>query len=111
MKVSEYVRCHSRMDIGMINFALQTAYRKWVQRRARRSFPVKITDVQVTAVAADIKDVRECKLFVEAQFYYLNREFCQDKFNRPYPPVNVVFGGKCWKRYNDYINRGIRDAE
>jgi len=61
-------------------------------------------------VARKIQDIKLIKLFVEAQFHAMPPKFCLEKFGRRYPPVNVVFGGNCWGRYQDYVERGVRDA-
>jgi hypothetical protein len=73
-------------------------------------FYPKINKGPVMEVAKILEDIKLARLFVEAQFHNLSKDFCWRRFKRAYPPINVVFGGKCWNRYREYVNRGIRDA-
>ena len=92
-------------------FALKSCYRNMVAQRLRKDkwfgyVPTKI----IKPVAEQLKHVKLAKLFVEAQFRCLPPSFCKKKFGVSYPPVAVCFGGKCFERYEDYVQRGVRDG-
>jgi hypothetical protein len=74
-----------------------------------RSF-VAVDKALVGCVADKLKSVSLADLFVKSQFYTMPVEWCKEKFRRPYPPSSVVFGGDCWRRYDEYNERGIDDA-
>jgi len=96
---------------GLIILALKVNYCKMVAIRLRqRHWFGKVSKIALRPVAEQLKELKLAKLFVESQFSGLSSEFCKEKFGVAYPPVNVVFGGKCFKRYYDYIERGVRDA-
>lgn len=86
-------------------------YRKLVADRLRRPACCIKTDCgEMIKVARRLKHSGLATLFVDAQFSCMPSDFCQEKFNRKYPPVSVVFGGRCWERYYEYVRRGVRDA-
>lgn len=87
------------------------AYRKMVSGRlGGKPCRIKIENELARDVVRGL-DVRLIKVFVEAQFSGLPADFCRDKFKRPYPPFNVICGGKCWQRYEEYLSMGVRDGQ
>ena len=91
---------------------LKSKYRKMVARRVSRgtTFPVKVHELTLRAVAKKLGDEAMVDIFVEAQFAALPSDFCLRCFNRLYPPATIVFGNNCWARYEKYKERGIRDG-
>ena len=91
--------------------ALKNAYRAMVASRTRtsRCFVV-VDDTVVEPIAAELESASLAQLFIKAQFHAMPPEWCTERFKRRYPPVNVVFGGECWRRYKEYSDRGIDDA-
>jgi len=49
------------------------------------------------------------ELFVKAQFTAMPLLWCQEHFKQRHPPIEVVFGGDCWSRYLQYLQRGRCD--
>jgi len=101
-----------KVDKAVKMVALKRAYRRLVAGRLNRKTVVfNIPDGLLRPVAEKLKDFRLAEIFVEAQFHAMPREWCQDHFQGlVYPPMNVVFGGRCWDRFEEYSERGIRDA-
>ena len=65
------------------------------------------TNKWINEVAAELKDMRLAKLFIESQFAMLSSAWCKVTFKRNYPPVRTVFSGNCWYRYLSYIDEGV----
>jgi len=98
-------------DIIVIRLALRSAYRTMVANRLKKNIWYGHVRADILhPIETKLEDARLAKLFVEAQFHAMPPEWCMEKFGRRYPPTNVVFGGQCWDRYYNYIDRGIRDA-
>jgi len=98
-------------DVILTEAMLKVNYRKLVANRARKgyyhgTFSTKL----VGEVAQKLKNPSFAVLFIEAQFSSMPYSFCMDKFSKPYPPASVVFGGRCFERYDNYKKRGIRDG-
>lgn len=99
------------LNIGgeIIVVALCKAYRLAVAHRLRRRrwFGAARGGGPLRRVAERLPDVRLARLFVEAQFAAMPHRWCLAKFGRPYPPMVIVCGGRCWERYQEYVERGI----
>ena len=92
-------------------FALKHHYKMMVANRLRKSiWRGHVSDTALKKVAERLTDIRFAKIFVEAQFDSMPEDFCMEKFGVKYPPVNVVFGGKCWDRYREYVDKGVRNG-
>ena len=89
---------------------LGTLYRVAVKNRLGRPTIVKMNPNVMNDVAHELDHPNLCKLFIKSQFHSMPVEFCRKHFNRSYPPANVVFGGRCWYRYEQYVERGINDG-
>ena len=91
---------------------LKNKYFKMIANRLRKkSFYMKnLPENLIADVAVILPDSKLVDVFVESQFFALTQNFCEGHFHRKYPPPNVVFGGECWRRYREYVTRGIRDA-
>lgn len=48
------------------------------------------------------------ELFIESQFNSMPEAWCIKTFKVKYPPARVCFGGKCWMRYVEYTDAGVR---
>ena len=91
--------------------ALKKAYRGLrAGRLGKIQIYLPIEDSTVREVAEKLENVSLAVLFVESQFHCMPLDWCIRQFHREYPPVEVVFSGKCWDRYEEYCERGIRDA-
>jgi len=102
---------HDVKNVEFIAFTLKVKYRKMVANRLRsRRCYVKAECAGLMKVALKLESINLAGLFVEAQFWCMPVDFCLDKFKIKYPPAVVCFGGSCWRRYKDYIERGIRDG-
>ena len=98
-------------DVWLISLSLKNNYRSMVAARiGKDKFCGRMNDDSVDKVAGILGDTRLCRLFVEAQFWSMPPCFCEVNFKRKYPPANICFGGKCWNRYREYIDRGVRDG-
>lgn len=101
-----------KRNTSFVVFALKTHYYRMVAHRlhrktfVRKEMPMELMNV----VAKRLGKAELTKLFMEAQFWQMSPDFCMKAFNRSYPPPNVVFGGRCWERYDEYVKRGIRDG-
>lgn len=89
---------------------LRMAYQSAVKNRCKKPTWVTIPDGVTKDVAHELDHPRLARLFVRSQFRAMPIPFCRVHFNRPYPPPNVVFGGRCWERYEKYVERGIDDG-
>ena len=116
MKTSVKISCTGDMNaecnFTLIALGLERAYfRKVALRLHRKSFMLKnMPNKLMLEIAIKLEHIKLVNLFVGAQFAGLPPDICQHHFNRPYPPANVCFGGKCWDRYASYIERGIPDG-
>jgi len=101
---------HDTLNFRM--FVLKNVYRKMAAHRTGRkpSGWHRVSNKSVKSVAQELGNIKLARLFVEAQFYAMPLDFCVKTFKKKYPPVSVCFGGKCWVRYREYIEHGIRDA-
>lgn len=90
--------------------ALKQAYKNMVKHRLGRLRPLSIPDKMLRPIALRLESVYLAKLFVEGQFHCMPREWCTSNFKQCFPPPSAVFSGRCWERYEEYTNRGIRDA-
>lgn len=86
---------------------LCSLYTKAVTTRSGRKVP-KPEISRVTRVSDQLGDSRLCEMFIEAQFARMPSEWCKEKFNRPYPPVSVVFGEGSYEAYRAYVDGGVR---
>lgn len=107
--------CHESMkpeeSIIVIRLALRSAYKAMVARRLEKVvWYGHIRESILNSIETKLRNAKLAKLFVEAQFFAMPREWCLEKFGKPYPPANVVFGGNCWERYKTYVDRGVRDG-
>jgi len=94
-----------------IAFALRVKYRKFVANRIRKqNWYGKVGGKGIMEVAEKLKTVSLVGLFIEAQFNSMPSNFCKEHFGKMYPPVNVCFGGSCWRRYREYVEKGTRDG-
>ena len=90
---------------------LRAAYRKMAAARMKKkNCLIPISDSILRRVAERLEHASLAVLFIESQFHAMPPDWCQERFGKPYPPVAVVFGGRCWDRYDEYNERGIRDA-
>jgi len=96
--------------IKMTETFLVLAYRVAVKNRCKRQMLVKVPDGIAEDVARELGDMKLVNLFIKSQFHSMPIEFCKKHFKRIYPPASVCFGGNCWERYENYINRGINDG-
>ena len=92
------------MDVTSITtVALIRAYRRAVAWRLRRtSQPLSVRESAerlVRAVAVRLDNPRLAALFVSTQFDAMPGDWCRERFGKPYPPLNLVFGGGAWERY------------
>lgn len=97
-------------NVTMVKVMLELAYKNAVKQRTKVYGLIRIPDKMSTEIAEQLGSARLAKLYIRAQFCSLPVEFCQRNFNRDYPPANVVFGGECWRRYEEYLERGIDDG-
>lgn len=112
VKFSVCTECYRSMhDVMFRIFVLKNVYQNMVSHRLRRrKCYYKLLSGPVRLVAEKLNNIKLAKLFIEAQFHAMPPDFCMRTFGKKYPPLNVVFGGECWRRYKDYIERGVRDA-
>ena len=89
---------------------LVSAYKSAVKNRCKIHKMVRIPAGIVDDVAEELSGPKLAGLFIRSQFHAMPVKFCREKFNRNYPPPNVVFSGLCWERYQNYLDRGIDDG-
>lgn len=87
---------------------LARLYSEASQHRAPNRRIPQPPDALVIGVSDRLGDSRLVELFIEAQFWAMPPDWCVIHFKRRYPPANVVFGGKCWERYQLYLDHGTR---
>lgn len=99
-------------SMALVVFTLKNKYRKAVAHRLHKDTWLggKFSEGQLGIIACNLGNINFVGLFIEAQFHCMPIDFCKDKFKRTYPPANVCFGGRCWERYEEYKDRGIRDG-
>lgn len=89
---------------------LLSAYKSAVKNRCKKYKMIRIPAGIADDVAKELSSSKLAKLFIKSQFHAMPVKFCREKFNRNYPPVSVCFGGLCWERYQNYLDRGINDG-
>ena len=88
--------------------ALRQNYILAIKKRSENFHRYKLPAHLITTIALELIEPKFAKLFIEAQFSHFPIEWCQRKFKIPFPPANVVFGGRCIERYVNYIETGER---
>lgn len=97
-------------NVTLTETMLRVAYLSAVKNRCKKYNKIKIPSGIMNDVAKDLESPKFAKLFVKSQFASMPVEFCLEHFKRLYPPASCCFGGNCWVRYEQYLERGIDDG-
>ncbi len=95
------------LQLRVLDVALKQLYGKAVANRGGGRVPGP-SPTQVAWVSDRLGDSRLAVLFIESAFAAMPENWCREKFQRTYPPANVVFGKNGWDRYQEYIANGSR---